>query len=51
MSKQKLKTIIISSFNNLDKKDLLILTFIYIFDKSIINIAIIDVVIIIQLEN
>lgn len=51
MSKQKLKTIIISSFNNSDKKNLSILTLTYIFDKSVVNIIMIDVVIIVQLEN
>ncbi len=41
IDKQKSKTIVISSFDNLDKKDLLILIFISTLDKSVINIVII----------
>lgn len=41
MNKQKSKTIVISSFDNLDKKNLLILIFISTLDKSVINIVII----------
>ena len=42
MKKQKSKIIVISFFDNLNKKDLLISILISLFDKSIVKITIID---------
>lgn len=42
IGKQKLKTIVLSSLNNLNKEDLIILTLTSIIDIDIVNVAIIS---------
>ena len=43
IGKQKSKTVIISSLNNLNKKNFLISTYRLIYDIDVVNITIIDV--------